>query len=35
MERDNFLTPDQAKEFGLIDEVVTSRPKPEGDEKKD
>jgi len=35
MERDNFLTPDQAKEFGLIDEVVTSRPKSESDEKKD
>jgi ATP-dependent Clp protease protease subunit len=35
MERDNFLTPDQAKEFGLIDEVVTSRPKPESDGKKD
>ena len=35
MERDNFLTPDQAKEFGLIDEVVTSRPKPESDAKKD
>ena len=33
MERDNFLTPDQAKEFGLIDEVVTSRPKAESDKK--
>jgi ATP-dependent Clp protease protease subunit len=29
MERDKFLTPDQAKEFGLVDEVVTSRPAPE------
>lgn len=35
MERDNFLTPDQAKEFGLIDEVVTSRPKTDSDAKKD
>jgi ATP-dependent Clp protease protease subunit len=28
LERDNFLDPYQAKEFGLIDEVVESRPKP-------
>ena len=26
MERDNFMTPDEAKEFGLIDQVVASRP---------
>ena len=26
MERDRFLSPDDAKEFGLIDEVVSSRP---------
>jgi ATP-dependent Clp protease protease subunit len=26
VERDNFMTPKEAKEFGLIDEVVTSRP---------
>jgi ATP-dependent Clp protease protease subunit len=26
MERDNFLSPVDAKEFGLIDEVVNSRP---------
>ena len=32
VERDNFLSPDEAKEFGLIDEVVTSRPIPEDDE---
>jgi len=25
MERDNFLTPEEAKEFGLIDEVVINR----------
>jgi ATP-dependent Clp protease protease subunit len=38
VERDNFLSPDEAKAFGLIDEVVTSRPTPEDDEtetKKD
>ncbi|MBC6439465.1 MAG: ATP-dependent Clp endopeptidase proteolytic subunit ClpP [Rhodospirillales bacterium] len=29
MERDTFMTPDQAKEFGLIDEVVTSRAEVE------
>lgn len=28
MDRDNFLTADAAKEFGLIDEVVTHRPIP-------
>jgi len=26
LERDNFMTPDTAKEFGLIDEVVENRP---------
>lgn len=26
IERDNFLSPDDAKDFGLIDEVVDSRP---------
>jgi ATP-dependent Clp protease protease subunit len=35
IERDNFLSPEQAKEFGLIDEVVTSRPRPDaGEESK-
>jgi ATP-dependent Clp protease protease subunit len=28
MERDNFLTAQQAKEFGLVDEVVAQRPRP-------
>ena len=28
MERDRFLMPEDAKEYGLIDEVVTSRPAP-------
>lgn len=27
MERDYFLSPQEAKDFGLIDEIVTSRPK--------
>jgi len=26
MERDNFMSPDEAKNFGLIDEVVSRRP---------
>ncbi len=26
MERDNFMSPEEAKEFGLIDEVVDKRP---------
>jgi ATP-dependent Clp protease protease subunit len=29
MERDRFLSPSEAKDFGLIDEVVTSRPNTE------
>jgi ATP-dependent Clp protease protease subunit len=28
MDRDRFMTPEEAKEFGLIDEVVTERPRP-------
>ncbi|ARN84063.1 ATP-dependent Clp endopeptidase proteolytic subunit ClpP [Candidatus Nucleicultrix amoebiphila] len=33
MERDHFLSPDEAKKFGLIDQVIHLRAKPE-DEKK-
>ncbi|MDV7338814.1 ATP-dependent Clp endopeptidase proteolytic subunit ClpP [Terasakiella sp. A23] len=33
LERDRFMTPAESKEFGLIDEVVDSRPKSEEDEK--
>ena len=32
MDRDNFMSATEAKEFGLIDEVVDSRPRPEGEE---
>lgn len=32
MERDKFLSPEEAKEFGLVDEVVQARP---ADSKKD
>ncbi len=31
MERDKFMSATEAKEFGLIDEVVSSRPSREGD----
>jgi len=31
MERDNFMSADQAKEFGLVDEVVSHRNKPDSD----
>jgi ATP-dependent Clp protease protease subunit len=30
MERDNFMSAEEAKNFGLIDEVVFARPKTEG-----
>jgi ATP-dependent Clp protease protease subunit len=33
LERDKFLSPDEAKAFGLIDEVVANRP-PRADESK-
>jgi ATP-dependent Clp protease protease subunit len=29
VERDKFLTPEEAKSFGMIDEVVEQRPRPE------
>ncbi len=31
LERDNFMNPEDAKSFGLIDEVVDSRPVPDDD----
>jgi ATP-dependent Clp protease protease subunit len=34
MDRDKFLSPSEAKTFGLIDEVVTSRPPSSDQEKK-
>jgi ATP-dependent Clp protease, protease subunit len=35
MDRDNFMSADEAKDFGLIDQVVTARPElPEDDKKK-
>ncbi|HVO03629.1 MAG TPA: ATP-dependent Clp endopeptidase proteolytic subunit ClpP [Candidatus Cybelea sp.] len=34
MDRDRFMTPEEAKDFGLIDEVVTERPRPLDDETR-
>ncbi|MEK9645607.1 MAG: ATP-dependent Clp endopeptidase proteolytic subunit ClpP [Alphaproteobacteria bacterium] len=33
MERDKFMAPEEAREFGIIDEVVTERPVPADGEK--
>lgn len=33
VERDRFMSPAEAKEFGLIDEVVEMRPAPDRDER--
>lgn len=35
LDRDNFLTAEDAKEFGLVDEVVLRRPDVPDEEKKD
>jgi ATP-dependent Clp protease protease subunit len=32
VDRDTFMSPEEAKEFGLIDDVVTSRPTPEDED---
>lgn len=34
VERDNFMSAEEAKTFGLIDEVVSQRPESAGEEKK-
>jgi ATP-dependent Clp protease, protease subunit len=34
MERDYFLSPEEARDFGLIDEVVTERPKEIGSDNR-
>ena len=34
MDRDRFMTPEEAKDFGLIDEVVAERPRPSDEESK-
>jgi len=32
LERDNFMSPEEAKDWGLIDEIVASRAKADDDE---
>lgn len=32
VDRDRFMSPEEAKEFGLIDEIVTSRPQTDDDD---
>jgi len=34
VDRDNFMSPEDAKAFGIIDQIVDKRPEPNGDEKK-
>ncbi len=31
VDRDTFMSAEEAKDFGLVDEVVSERPRPEGD----
>ena len=31
LERDNFMSPEEAKKWGLVDEIVENRPRPEED----
>ena len=33
LERDNFMSPEEAKDWGLIDEILENRPKTEADGK--
>jgi ATP-dependent Clp protease protease subunit len=33
LERDNFMSPEEAKKWGLIDEIVENRSKPENGDK--
>jgi ATP-dependent Clp protease protease subunit len=35
MDRDNFMTTEEAKDFGLIDEIVVTRPPSDDDEDSD
>ena len=35
IERDYFMSPEKAKDFGIIDEVVISRPTSEETAEKD
>lgn len=34
MDRDTFMTPEEAKSYGIIDEVITNRPAADDDDEK-
>lgn len=34
VDRDNFMSAEEAKDFGIVDQVVEARPVPAGDDKK-
>jgi ATP-dependent Clp protease protease subunit len=34
MDRDRFMTPEEARDFGLIDEVVSERPRPADEDSR-
>ena len=33
LDRDNFMTAEAAKDFGIIDSVISKRPEPEGEDE--
>ena len=35
MDRDKFMSPEEAKEFGILDEVVAERPAVDGEDEKE
>ncbi len=35
MDRDNFMTVEEAKEFGIVDEIVVTRPPSDDDDDDD
>ena len=35
VERDRYMSPEEAKEFGIVDEVVDSRPRPDDDDDEE
>jgi ATP-dependent Clp protease protease subunit len=35
MDRDKFMSPEDAKEFGILDEVVAERPAVDGEDEKE
>ena len=35
MDRDNYMTDEDSKDFGIIDNVVDKRPKPDDQDESD